>query len=480
MKFISHFCCPILSLLLIAIALFGCNTVPYTGRPQIMLLEQQDEIKFGQRAWNQLKEKQPESANRSYREALTRVGKNVADASKLKHCTWEFVVFDTAEPEAFCLPGGKVGISSGMFKYLQNDAELAAVLTHAIAHTAARHGGERISDLIMSQEDGGNFYQTNMNSNQNLYRAFGAFAPVSKHIRFTDIQEAEADYIGMIFLAEAGYSPAAAIKFRERMEKVANDNYSVQFFATHHYRGLRVGKIKGNIGKFSDIYSLANVQRGTGQSYGNAISSSSPADIPVQPESSDLLEAAHQALLKKDTDAFKIALAKAEFSALRNPQNKAAWMCYGKILSMVNNSMQTNLKMEGAFTRSLELDPNDYEARRYLADAYYKQELFDAAIKQLETVTGAGQYIDPKTIALLNMCYIRDGQYQRGISYLSKLADKYPDKDDIRLQLAVLARHSGNSYLAMSELRKVVGRAGAPPEVKRTAGKLMYLNRGRR
>lgn len=127
----------------------SCSTVPHTERSQLMLAGTGREISMGEEAWNDIKKQYPKSNNRKYINALRRVGSNIAKIADKPEYNWEFMVFASQKPNAFCLPGGKIGFFEGIFKFMDNDAELAAVTGHEIAHAIARHGGERMSHSVL-------------------------------------------------------------------------------------------------------------------------------------------------------------------------------------------------------------------------------------------------------------------------------------------------------------------------------------------
>ena len=127
-----------------ALVMSACRTVPITGRSQMLFTSPEEERQLGNRAWVEIKRKEKETRNKQYSEAVTRVGKNIAAVANASGFQWEFKTFESKQANAFCLPGGKVAVYTGIFKYMANDAELAAVIGHEIGHAIARHGFERI------------------------------------------------------------------------------------------------------------------------------------------------------------------------------------------------------------------------------------------------------------------------------------------------------------------------------------------------
>ncbi len=132
--------------ILVAVLIFtGCRSVPITERTQLMLTTSGYEKALGVTAYGEYKAKYKQSNRTEYNQALARCGKAVAQASGQNDFDWEFIVLDSEIQNAFCLPGGKVAVYSGLMDEMQNEAELACIVAHEAAHAIARHGGERMS-----------------------------------------------------------------------------------------------------------------------------------------------------------------------------------------------------------------------------------------------------------------------------------------------------------------------------------------------
>ena len=152
---------------------------------------------------------------------MTQVGRRIADAAQRPDYRWEFVVFEGKEANAFCLPGGKVGIFTGILKYTRDEAGMATVISHEVAHALARHAGERLSQSMLAQAGGlglgaalggvGGLAGTAIMQGYSLGTQLGILLPYSR------TQESEADHVGLILMAKAGYDPAQALEFWKRM-----------------------------------------------------------------------------------------------------------------------------------------------------------------------------------------------------------------------------------------------------------------------
>src|SRR5256885_6316691 len=134
--------------------LAACESAPVTGRSQLMLVSENEERQLGERAYSQLLSREPQLHDGWANATVERVGRRIADAAehppakmwKAPHYEWEFRTINKNVPNAFCLPGGKIGVNTGLLTVVQSDAELAAVLGHEVAHALARHAAERLSD----------------------------------------------------------------------------------------------------------------------------------------------------------------------------------------------------------------------------------------------------------------------------------------------------------------------------------------------
>src|SRR5256885_15925058 len=140
--------------LAVAIIVIGCTTVPETGRKELNFIPAGQEMQLGLTSFNQMKQQVPVSHDPAANALVQKVGRRIASVAQLPNAQWEFVVFDSKEANAFCLPGGKVGVYTGILPITQNEAGLATVLGHEVAHAAAHHGAERMSDAMAMQAAG--------------------------------------------------------------------------------------------------------------------------------------------------------------------------------------------------------------------------------------------------------------------------------------------------------------------------------------
>lgn len=228
----------------------SCATAPVTGRSQLILTSPSEENEMGATAFREVLSTSTLSKNQSYNESVTRVGNRIAQVADTPAYDWDFKVIDDDEQiNAFALPGGKVGIYTGILPVAQTEAGLATVMAHEVAHVAARHGGERVSSGVLAQLGavgisaalgGGDPYVR-----EAVMQAYGLGANVGVLLPFSRGQESEADRIGLIYMAQAGYDPREAIAFWERMdEAVRGQGQPPEFLSTHPGYGTRINNLR--------------------------------------------------------------------------------------------------------------------------------------------------------------------------------------------------------------------------------------------
>jgi predicted Zn-dependent protease len=240
--------------LLIALALIsaltGCMTNPVTGRKQLNLVSQEEELQLGLSTFDKMKQEVPISRNPEANAMLQRVGQKVAAVAHkdMPEAKWEFVLFENAEPNAFCLPGGKVGVHTGLLPIAKDDAGLATVIGHEIGHATARHAGERISRgmlLDTTAQAAGVASSGASGVTQNVVAAaFGIGGPLLVQLPHSRAQESEADRMGLIYMARAGYPPEAALDFWRRFSAADKGSKNTPgFLRTHPVDSVRIKQI---------------------------------------------------------------------------------------------------------------------------------------------------------------------------------------------------------------------------------------------
>jgi predicted Zn-dependent protease len=247
----------------VMLVLVACQTVPITGRSQLILLAESDEKQMGLDSFQQILSKSKISTDPRLNEQVTRVGRRIAEATGRTDFQWEFKVIEDTQANAFCLPGGKVAVYTGILPVTRDDAGLAAVLGHEVAHAVARHGGERLSQQMAVEGLTAVGTQTLLAGRdpavvQMVGAALGVGATVGVLLPWSRAQESEADHLGLIYMAKAGYHPIAARDLWVRMGQAAGsgqgESFLAKFLATHPSSATRVSQIEAWIPEALQYY----------------------------------------------------------------------------------------------------------------------------------------------------------------------------------------------------------------------------------
>ncbi|HEX7862306.1 MAG TPA: M48 family metallopeptidase [Verrucomicrobiae bacterium] len=231
----------------------ACETAPITGRRQLNFIGAGQEMQLGMSEFEKMKESTPISRDPALNELVQRVGRKIAAAANedLPGAQWEFVVFDSEQANAFCLPGGKVGVYKGILPITRDEEGLAVVIGHEVAHAAARHGAERMSQALAAQT-GGQLLGVALSSAdprvQSLFQlAYPIGAQVGVLLPYGRKQESEADRIGLHYMARAGYNPEAAVGFWQRFSaynESKGGKGGPAFLRTHPVDEVRIRQIQ--------------------------------------------------------------------------------------------------------------------------------------------------------------------------------------------------------------------------------------------
>jgi predicted Zn-dependent protease len=231
------------------VALSGCATVPYTNRSQFIMMSESDDLRLGAAAYQQVLKGARIARDPRLTEPVQRVGRRIAAAADKPEYQWEFVVIDDPkQANAFCLPGGKVAVYTGIFPIARDEDGLAVVIGHEVAHALARHGAERVSTNMALQAAGLAVAiaagAQSAATQQAIMGAYGLGAQVGVALPFSRSQESEADRIGLILMAKAGYDPEAALGLWQRMEQNSGGNGPPEWLSTHPAESTRQGDIR--------------------------------------------------------------------------------------------------------------------------------------------------------------------------------------------------------------------------------------------
>jgi len=246
----------------------ACSTVPITGRRQLSLVSDSEVIGLAQQQYQQVLDTSKVISSGTQAAMVKRVGQRVQQAvetyfrqqnqsQQLDGYQWEFnLIQDDTQQNAWCMPGGKVVVYTGILPITQDENGLAVVMGHEIAHAVAKHGSERMSQGLV-QQLGGQALGVALSSNsamtqQVAAQAFGVGSQLGL-LRYGRNQESEADHLGLIFMAMAGYNPQGAIAFWQRMD-ARGGAQQPEFLSTHPSNGTRIADIQRELPEAQKYY----------------------------------------------------------------------------------------------------------------------------------------------------------------------------------------------------------------------------------
>ena len=254
-----HTLCSVCIVFILCFLLAACATVPLTERKSLRLIPASELLSLSDQQYTKVLNESKLSTNRRTVQMVTRVGKRIASAAeeflkdsqaqeKLKNYQWEFnVIKDDKTANAWCMPGGKVAVYTGILPFTRNDTGLAVVLGHEVAHAIAEHGNERMSEALLAQLGGVALavaLEEQPEETQQLYMAaYGVTANVAFLLPYSRLHESEADRIGLTLMAMAGYNPNEAIRFWQTMSEQGGSRPPT-LLSTHPAPESRIDKIK--------------------------------------------------------------------------------------------------------------------------------------------------------------------------------------------------------------------------------------------
>jgi len=249
--------------------LVSCSTVPITGRTQLDLIPGSTMLAMSFQEYNEFLKSHKLSTNPEQTQMVKRVGERIQRAveqyfaqnqssHELDGYGWEFNLVESDEVNAWCMSGGKVVVYTGILAITQNEAGLATVMGHEIAHAVAKHGNERMSQGLLAQM-GGTALSVALAQKPQQTRglwmtAFGLGAEVGVLLPYSRLQETEADHLGLIFMAMAGYDPNKAVDFWQRMSEKKGAKSPPEFLSTHPTDETRIRKIKALLPEAMQYY----------------------------------------------------------------------------------------------------------------------------------------------------------------------------------------------------------------------------------
>ena len=253
---------------LVLILFYGCSSVPITGRRQLNLVSDSEILSLSNKSYTsylssaKVVKNTPQSimvnnCGNKIKNAVEQYIKSANSSSQLNGYNWEFILSQDDTPNAFCMPGGKVVVYSGILPFTQDETGLAVVIGHEIAHAVAKHSNERISQQMVI-EMGGSLLNSYTGSKSAILQGvvsnvYGLGSNVAVTLPFSRKQEYEADKLGLIFMAMAGYDPSQAVEFWSKMSQKSSSSVP-EFLSTHPADANRISYIKSILPEIKSKY----------------------------------------------------------------------------------------------------------------------------------------------------------------------------------------------------------------------------------
>lgn len=248
---VSRFVSVAFKILIVSAVIAACTRVPVTGRRQFMLVSEEQEMQLGEQAYQEVLGKEKLSDHAEWSRMVDDVGRRIAAASNQPDFKWQFRLLEGEEANAFCLPGGKVAFWEGIMPICETESGVAVVMGHEVAHAIAHHGAERMSQglgaNIVGEVLAAGLGGSDPAVRQNVMQLYGLGATVGVILPFSRKHESEADHIGLVLMAKAGFDPRASIPFWQRMEKAAGERGGgapPEFLSTHPSGDTRIRQLQ--------------------------------------------------------------------------------------------------------------------------------------------------------------------------------------------------------------------------------------------
>jgi len=253
--------------------IIACSSVPIIGRRRIDLIPDSTMNSMSFSEYRKFLSTHKLSNNSSQVNMVKRVGNRIKKAVEiymaekgmskaLKGFRWEFNLVESSDVNAWAMPGGKVVFYTGILPYTQSEEGLAVVMGHEIAHVVAKHGNERMSQGLLTQLGGTALTVALAKEPEKTKKlwmtAFGLGAQYGALLPYSRLHENEADYLGLIFMAKAGYNPSAAVSFWQRMAKLSKGSSVPEFMSTHPASTTRIKNIRKKLPEAMGYYKNAH------------------------------------------------------------------------------------------------------------------------------------------------------------------------------------------------------------------------------
>lgn len=251
----------VISTLLLSFLFVSCSSVPITGRKQLNLIPESEMLSMSFSQYDQFLKEHQESNNVMQVAMVKKVGSKIASAveryltqigktQEVNNYKWEYHLVVDNQANAWCMPGGKIVVYTGILPITKDENGLAVVLGHEIAHAVAHHGNERMSQALLTELGGialSEALQSKPQETQNLWMSvYGVGTQVGVLLPYSRAQESEADHLGLIFMAMAGYNPQGALDFWVRMQQ-QSQGAPPEFLSDHPANQTRINDIKAEL-----------------------------------------------------------------------------------------------------------------------------------------------------------------------------------------------------------------------------------------
>jgi hypothetical protein len=245
-------------LLILGLVFAGCATNPYTGRKQLMLVDEKTERELGVSAYQEVLGQSRISTEPREVEPVRRVGRRIAATVNEPDFKWEFnTIVDDKTMNAWCLPGGKIAFYTGIFPVLEDEAGMAFVMGHEVGHAIMHHGAERMSQQLVAGGAatlaGAYLGAKDPEKGQAILAAFGVATQVGVLLPFSRKHEAEADRVGLELMAKAGYDPRAAVRVWKKMAQMTGKQ-PPEWLSTHPSHESRIEDLESRMSEAVAIY----------------------------------------------------------------------------------------------------------------------------------------------------------------------------------------------------------------------------------
>ncbi len=277
--------------------LAGCQTNPYTGRTTLNVFSEGQEASLGAEAYQQIVSQEKVVSSGPAWDQVRRVSMRLAQVANKPDFDWEVVLIDSPQVNAWCLPGGKMGVYTGILPVTRSDEGLAVVMGHEVSHALARHGGRRMTEglgmSIVQELLAVGLSGVGGGVQEGVLASFGMLSQGGVVLPFSRADETEADQIGLRLMAEAGFDPREAPRFWQRMIDATGGGGPPEFLSTHPSPETRIAQLEEWMPEAMEIYQRAKSGSASGgaaappasgsTSAAASTAAASPSSVPVPP-----------------------------------------------------------------------------------------------------------------------------------------------------------------------------------------------------